>query len=85
MNQAPSGLSIRGSGRGYFAFTEEVATAPQQGATDTTHCGATVRNCGATDTSPRVRVRAKTKRLRLSLNLLRGEGIRAKTRLRDYI
>ena len=34
MNQAPSGLSSRGSGRGFFAFTEEGATAPQQNATE---------------------------------------------------
>ena len=61
MNQAPSGLSSRGSGRGFFAFTEEGATDAQQGAIDTTHCGATGIDCGATDTIPRGRVRAKTK------------------------
>jgi len=52
MNQAPSGLSSRGSGRGFFAFTEEGATTPQQNATDTTRCGATAIDCGATDTIP---------------------------------
>ena len=28
MDQAPSGLSLRGSGRGFFAFAEEGATTP---------------------------------------------------------
>ena len=77
MIQAPSGLSSRGSGRGFFAFTEEGATAPQQDATAIARCAAINGRCAATDTNPS-RAHAGSLVLdyiRLSLSLLRDEGI----------
>ena len=65
--QAPPGLSIRGSGRGFFVFKEEGATVP---ATERNSYDSLQRNCGALrrnrykPSRACVRVRAKTKRLR---------------------